>query len=152
MSLEYRAHLGDAAPSKNTHKMDPQVTPPMPEHVPGEEILTKHKEAIRKLYKQAKFMPSHLAVLYNVGESSIYRVLHYDQPECARPNRTSRPHLLNNAQVNWIIEWLSEMYRQRTLDWVKLHDELGLTCSVKTLEHRLSSGVILDAPPAAPTD
>jgi hypothetical protein len=47
MSVEYRAHLGDTAPSKNTYKMDPPVTPPMPEHVPGEEILTKHKEAIR---------------------------------------------------------------------------------------------------------
>jgi hypothetical protein len=46
MSVEYRAHLGDAAPSKNTYKMDPPVTPPMPEHVLGEEILTKHKEAI----------------------------------------------------------------------------------------------------------
>ena len=23
------------------------------------------------------------------------------------------------------------------MDWVKLHNELGLTCSVKTLEHRL---------------
>jgi len=71
MSVEYRAYLGDAAPSKNTHKMDPPVTPPMPEHVPGKEILTKHKEAIRQLYKQAKFIPAHLAIRYNMGESSI---------------------------------------------------------------------------------
>ena len=83
MSVEYKAHLGNAAPSKNTYKINPPVTPPMPEHVPGEEILTKHKEAICQLYKQAKFMPSHLAVLYNVGESSIYRVLNYNQPERA---------------------------------------------------------------------
>ena len=27
----------------------------MPEHIPGEEIRTKQKEAIRQLYKQAKF-------------------------------------------------------------------------------------------------
>jgi hypothetical protein len=46
MSIEYRAHLGDAAPSKNTYKINPLVTLPMPEHVLGKEILTKHKEAI----------------------------------------------------------------------------------------------------------
>jgi hypothetical protein len=39
-----------------------QHTPPMPEHFPGEEIRTKHKEAIRQLYKQAKFMPANLAL------------------------------------------------------------------------------------------
>ena len=59
--------------------MDTPTTPPMRDHVPGEEILTEHKEAIRQLYKQAKFMPSHLAILYDVGESTINRVLRYDQ-------------------------------------------------------------------------
>jgi hypothetical protein len=61
--------------NKNIYKMDLPITPPMPEHVPGNEILMKHKEAIRQLYKLAKFMPSHLAVLYGIGESSINRVL-----------------------------------------------------------------------------
>jgi hypothetical protein len=117
--------------------MDLPSTPPMPEHVPGEEILTKHKEAIRQLYKQAKFMPSHLAILYNINESSINRILRYDEPERIRPNRTGRPRLLNDKQVNWIIEYLSETYRQRVLNWIKLHDELELTCSVKTLVQRL---------------
>jgi transposase len=117
--------------------MDPPTTPPMLNHVPSEEILTKDKEAIRQLYKQAKFMPSHLSVLYNVGESTINRILRYDQITRARPTCTGRPHLLNNVQVNWIIEWLSETYRQRTLNWVKVHDELELECSVKTLEVRL---------------
>jgi transposase len=109
----------------------------MRDHVPGKEILTEHKEAIRQLYKQAKFIPAHLAVLYNVGESTINRVLRYDQITRERPTRTGRPHLLNDVQINWIIEWLSETYRQRTLNWVKVHDELGLRCSVKTLECRL---------------
>ena len=58
--------------------MDPPNTPPMLDHVPGDEIRTKHKEAIRQLYKQAKFMPSHLAVLYGIGESLINRILRYD--------------------------------------------------------------------------
>jgi hypothetical protein len=47
-------------------------------HVHGEEILTKDKQAIRQLYKQARFMPSYLLVLYNIGESTINRVLRYD--------------------------------------------------------------------------
>jgi hypothetical protein len=117
--------------------MDLPITPPMPEHVPGDEILTKHKEAIRQLYKLAKFMPSHLAVLYGIGESSINRVLRYNKPERSRPNRTSPAYKLNDAQVNWIIEYLSETYRQRTLNWVLLHDELGLSCTSKTLKRRL---------------
>jgi hypothetical protein len=103
--------------------MDPPNTPPMPEHVLGDEILTKHKEAIRQLYKQAKFMPSHLAVLYHVGESSINRVLRYDAPERARPTRTGPVYKLNDTLVNWIIEYLSETYRQRTINWVHLHDQ-----------------------------
>ena len=117
--------------------MDRPVTPPMLDHIPGAEILTKDKEAIRQLYKQAKFIPSHLSVLYNVGESTINRVLRYDQITRARPTRTGRPYLLNDPQINWIIEWLSETYRQRTLNWTKVHDELKLKCSVKTLEVRL---------------
>ena len=88
----------------------------MLDYVPSDEILTEHKEAIRQLYKQAKFMPSHLAVLYYVGEATINRVLRYDTIYRARLTRTGRPHLLNDAQVNWIIEWLSETYRQRTLN------------------------------------
>jgi hypothetical protein len=47
-------------------------------HLPGEEIHTEDKQAIRQLYKQAHFMPLHLAVLYNVGKSTINRVLRYD--------------------------------------------------------------------------
>jgi hypothetical protein len=50
----------------------------MPEHIPGEEIRTKQKEAIRQLYKQAKFLPAHLAISYKVGESTINPILRYD--------------------------------------------------------------------------
>ena len=106
-------------------------------HLPGDEIYTEDKQAIRQLYKQVHFMPAHLSALYNVGESTINRVLRYDQTTRERPTRTGRPYLLNDAQVNWIIEWLSETYRQRTLNWVKLHDELELKCSIKTLVSRL---------------
>jgi hypothetical protein len=58
--------------------MGTPAIPPMRDHVPGNEILTKHKEVMRQLYKQAKFMPAHIAIIYRVGESSINRVLRYD--------------------------------------------------------------------------
>ena len=80
--------------------MDPPTTPPIRDHVPGEEILTEHKEAIRQLYKQAKFMPAHLAVLYYIGELIINHILCYNQITRRCPNCISRPHLLNNTQVN----------------------------------------------------
>jgi hypothetical protein len=76
----------------------------MLDHVPSEEIHTKDKQAIRQLYKQARFMPLYLLTLYNVGESTINRVFRYDQTTRNRPTRTGKPHLLNDAQVNWIIE------------------------------------------------
>jgi hypothetical protein len=72
----------------------------MLDHAPGDEIHTEDKQAIRQLYKQARFMPAHLSVLYNVSESTINRVLRYDQTTRERPTRTGRPHLLNDAQVN----------------------------------------------------
>ena len=117
--------------------MDSPATPPMLDHVPGEEIHTEDKQAIRQLYKQTRFISLHLSTLYNVGESTINRVLRYDQTTRERPTRTGRPHLLNDAQVNWIIEWLSETYRQRTLNWTKVYNELKLNCTIKTLEVRL---------------
>jgi hypothetical protein len=80
--------------------MDSPATPLMLNHLPGKEIHTKDKQAIRQLYKQARFMPLHLVTLYNVGKSTINRVLRYDQTTRDRPTRTGRPHLLNDAQVN----------------------------------------------------
>ena len=73
-------------------------------HLLGDEIYTEDKQAIRQLYKQAHFMPVYLSALYNVGELIINRVLRYDQTIRERPTRTGRPHLLNDAQVNWIIK------------------------------------------------
>jgi hypothetical protein len=84
--------------------MDSLATPPMLNHLLGEEIHTEDKQAIRQLYKQARFMPLHLIMLYNVGKSTINRVLRYDQITRNRPTRINRPHLLNNTQVNWIIK------------------------------------------------
>jgi hypothetical protein len=58
--------------------MDSPATPPMLNHLLGDEIYTGDKEVIRQLYKQARFMPSYFVILYNVGELTINRVLRYD--------------------------------------------------------------------------
>ena len=42
-----------ATPNNSTNMDDP-VTPPMSARKPGEEIKTKHKEAMRQLYRFAK--------------------------------------------------------------------------------------------------
>jgi hypothetical protein len=76
--------------------MDCPNTPLMPDYTPSEEIRTKHKEAIRQLYKQAKFMPSYLAILYYVRESLINRVLRYDKPKQARLGYTGLAYKLND--------------------------------------------------------
>jgi len=71
-------------------------TPPMLEHLPGFEILTKHKEAIRQLVNYAAIPIPKLIARYKLGYSTIRRVLNYEALERARPTRTGRPRLLNN--------------------------------------------------------
>jgi hypothetical protein len=58
--------------------MDSPATPPILNHLPSEEIHTEDKQAIRQLYKQVRFMPLYLVILYNVNKSTINRVLRYD--------------------------------------------------------------------------
>jgi hypothetical protein len=55
----------------------------MPEHLPGYEIPTKHKEAIRQLHKFAKIPVEALIARYSLGKSTIVKILSYDQPERA---------------------------------------------------------------------
>jgi len=74
---------------------------------PGEEIKTKHKEAIRQLYKFAKLGIQQLEGYYRLGDSTVRKILQYDVPERARPTRTGRPRESLNAQeVRDIIEYI----------------------------------------------
>ena len=82
-------------------------TSPISPREPGFEIKTKHKEAIRQLYKRAKFPIERLMAEYHLGKSTICKILSYDAPERARPTRTGRPQLLSDARVDEIIEYLS---------------------------------------------
>ena len=64
---------------------------------------------------------------YKLGKATINRVLSYDALERARPIRTGAPQLLTDSHVNEIIEYLSETWDNRYLDWTYLRDELKLT-------------------------
>jgi len=105
-------------------------------HVPGEKIETKHKEAIRQLYGFAKIPVKVLMTRYRLVRSIVEKILQYDTPERTRITRTGRHSLLTDKQVDEIIEYASESWGYRVLDYSKLHDELGLECSVLTLESR----------------
>ena len=116
----------------------PPATPPLVfDHHKGDEIPTKHKEAIRQLYGFAKVPIERLMTQYKLGKSTIVKILEYDAPERTRISRTGRPSLLTDTQVDEIIEYLSESWDQRCLNYVSLHNELQLECSVETLDKRL---------------
>jgi hypothetical protein len=113
-------------------------TPPMLEYVHGNEILTKDKEAMRQLHKFAKIGLQQLVGYYELGESTIRKILQYPAPERARPTRTGRPReSLNEQEVRDIIEYISESHKHRVLNFVQLYNELKLSCSAHTLERRL---------------
>ena len=99
--------------------MDPPCTPPMPDYIPGHEILTKHKEAIRQLYKFAKIGLQPLEGYYDLTHTTIRKILQYDVPERARPTRTGRPRESLNAQeVRDVIEYISTDHSTRVLNWI----------------------------------
>ena len=109
----------------------PPTTPPLDfDHLPGKENETKHKETIRQLYGFAKIPLELLMTRYKLGSSIIEKILRYDAPERTRISRTGRPSLLTDLQVDEIIEYASESWEHRVLDYSKLHNEVGLECSV----------------------
>jgi len=129
-------NLASFQPTENT-KMPP-TTPPLDfDHQKGDEIPTKHKEAIRQLHWFAKVPIGQLGSRYKLGNSSIRRVLGYDAPERARPTRKGRPQKLSDAQVDEIIEYCSNSWEQRILDYDALVLELKLDCIASTLQKRL---------------
>ena len=122
----------------NSSIMEAPTTPPLDfDHHLGDEIPTKHKEAIRQLYGFAKVPIKDIMARYKLGRATINRVLSYDAPERARPTRTGAPKLLTDLHIDEIIEYLSESWNNRVLNWTQLRDELKLTCTPETLATRL---------------
>jgi hypothetical protein len=78
-----------------------------------------------------------LQVRYKLGESLVRRILSYDYPKRWRPKRTRLAYLLSDAQVDFIIEYLSKLWEHRILKYDVIRAELGLKCSVRTLKRRL---------------
>jgi hypothetical protein len=63
-------------------------TPPLDfDHHKGDEIPTKHKEAIRQLHWYGKVPKLQLQERYKLGDTTINRILAYDVPELKRPIR-----------------------------------------------------------------
>jgi hypothetical protein len=55
-------------------------TPLIPDYIPGFEILTKHKEAIRQLVHYASIPIPKLAARYKVSYTTIRRIFNYKVP------------------------------------------------------------------------
>jgi hypothetical protein len=118
--------------------MAPRTPPPLDfDHKPGFEIATKHKEAIRQLHDFAWVFTRTIIDRYKLAKSIIRHILSYDKLERVRITRTSRLYLLNNRQIDDIIEYYTESWEYRILNFTKIYNELRLEYSIKTLERRL---------------
>ena len=86
------------------------ITPPIHDwhHEKGCETPTKHKEAIRELAAFGNKSVEQLVNRYKLGQLSIRRVLNYEAPERARPERTGRKALLSDRRLDEVIEYCSE--------------------------------------------
>ena len=115
------------------------TTPPSLDfdHKKGFEIPTKHKEAIRQLYRFGKVPIPFLMQRYGLGDTTIKKILLYEKPERKRPRRTGRPQLLTEARLDEVILFLSESWEDRIMQYDILIQELNLKCKADTLKHRL---------------
>jgi hypothetical protein len=100
--------LASTFPHQPSQIMPPATPPLVFDHEEGQEIPTKHKEAIRQLYGFAKVPVERLMTQYKLGRTTIEKVLRYDALERSRITRTGRPSLLSDKQVDEIIEYASE--------------------------------------------
>ena len=114
--------------------MAPRTPPLQFDHQPGEEIPTKHKEAIRQLYGFAKIPISRLQQRYSLSYTTICRVLNYDAPERARAGRTGAPQKLTDQQLDVVIEYLLLNWDNRCLKFDVICQELDLKCTPSTLQ------------------
>lgn len=123
------------------------ITPPPDDWHPrkGFEILTKYKNAIRQLYIYGKVSICALQIRYRdlatqkpLGYTTIKKILGYPAPERQCPNRTGPKFLLSNKEVDEVIIYCAQSWEYRILQYLKFREELGLKCSVQTLEYRLN--------------
>ena len=73
------------------------------EHIPGGELPTKHKEAIRQLHWFAKVPVCHLEMRYKLGKSTIRKILSYNVPKRVRTGQTGPVQRLTDQRMDEII-------------------------------------------------
>ena len=116
----------------------PTTPPPLQfDHKKGFEIETEHKNAIRELHGFGEKSTIQLMDRYKLGRSTIHRILDYKTTTRARPTRTRRPSKLTDARMSEIIEYCSEKWENRILDYDAIIRELKLDCASSTLQKRL---------------
>ena len=116
----------------------PTTPPPLQfDHKKGFEIETEHKNAIRELHGFGEKSTIQLMDRYKLGRSTIHRILDYKTTTRARPTRTGRPSKLTDARMSEIIEYCSEKWENRILDYDAIIRELKLDCASSTLQKRL---------------
>jgi hypothetical protein len=70
-------------------------------------------------------------------DTTINRILAYKKPERIREGRTGRKKKISDAQLDVVVEYLSDKYDNRCLDYEHLVYELKLEVTASTLQHRL---------------
>jgi hypothetical protein len=84
------------------------MPPPLDfQHLPGYEIPTKHKEAIRQLHWFGHVPVLMIQERYYLNESLVQRILSYNYLEQRRPNCKGPAFLLLDYGVNNIIDYAS---------------------------------------------
>jgi transposase len=121
--------------------MDPPRTPsPLDyNHQRGFEIETQHKNAIRELHGFGGKSVEQLMARYRMGKTTVLQILGYPTTTRKRPTRTGRPKELKEERVTEIIEYLSECWENRVLNWLQLRDQFKLTVTPETLATRLKA-------------
>ena len=70
---------------------------------------------------------------YQLGDTTIDRILAYKAPEWLRANRKGKPKKISDAQIDVVFKYLSECYENQCLDYDHLVIELKLTVTRSTL-------------------
>lgn len=100
------------------HQKWEPFTPPLDfGHNPGFEIPAKHKEAIRQLHWFGKVSKLALQRRYKLGDTTISKILGHPPSERFRPNRKGKAKLLSDYELDGIIEYLSDSWAHRILDF-----------------------------------
>jgi hypothetical protein len=89
-----------------------------------------------------------LSVTYKFQKKEIYRILECPVPERTRPTCIGRPQKLTDARMDKVIEYCSENWTNRVLNYASVITELKLDYKVSILQHRVycQGTLVVDGP------